>query len=119
MNWKEDSSTGSLNVGISPEGDTLLTVYSEPVGAEVYLDMNYIGTTPLPDYAIDTSEHLLELKLEGYQDYSGYVQLYSGENKIINKKLDLITQKRGLEWLIGVGLLGAAVKVYLDRGKKK
>lgn len=43
-----------------------LTVRSEPAGASVYVDDDYVGTTPLLEVTLDTGEHLVAVTKKGF-----------------------------------------------------
>ena len=45
-----------------------LTLSSSPSGAEVYLDGEYLGVTPLEEIEVDAGEHSLRLAKEGYNE---------------------------------------------------
>lgn len=46
----------------------MCNILSEPSGAEVYLDGNYIGKTPFYDYPISMTSHKIEAVREGVRD---------------------------------------------------
>jgi len=56
-----------------------LSVKSDPSGAEVYIDRNYVGTTPLENYKISPGEYEVKIKKEGYEEYSRTVSITPGE----------------------------------------
>ncbi len=65
----------ALAVAGAPGG---LQVSSRPVGAEVFLDDNLIGTTPLLVSTVTAGSHRLRLEMPGYQTWLTTVQIESG-----------------------------------------
>lgn len=61
----------------SPYG--ALSVQSSPSGAEVYLDNEYKGITPLTLQQITTGSHTVLIKKDGYSEYSGDVNIVSDQ----------------------------------------
>ena len=55
-----------------------ISVSSSPSGANVYLDDAYKGITPLTITDVSQGTHTIEVKLEGYQDWSTSVQITAG-----------------------------------------
>lgn len=66
----------------------LLTIYSSPSGAEVIVDGNVVGATPIKELNLSVGTHRLVLRKEGYREYRGEVTIRPGE---------LTTLKRALE----------------------
>src|SRR5262249_53875186 len=58
-----------------------LSVDSEPRGAEVYVDFEYQGTTPLQNARVPAGNVPVTLVKDGYQRQTTRVSLKSGENK--------------------------------------
>ncbi|MBP7139304.1 MAG: serine/threonine protein kinase [Caldisericia bacterium] len=46
-----------------------LTVYSDPTNAQVLLNGDFIGYTPITNYKIEKGEYSLRVKKEGYKEY--------------------------------------------------
>jgi len=69
-----------------------LSVNSNPSGAEVYIDGNYAGTTPLENYKISPGEHVVKIKKEGYQEYTKTVNIIAGETTTLSASLTPIPQ---------------------------
>lgn len=53
-------------------------ILSQPDGAEVYLDGTFVGTTPLPEYAIVAGEHVLELRKSGFAIWTRTIRIVTG-----------------------------------------
>ncbi len=56
-----------------------LTLTSEPSGATVIIDGKNVGTTPLNKYELTPGNHLVTLKMSGYQDKVIIVTIPAGE----------------------------------------
>ena len=66
---KEAPQTGSLEITSTPAG----------IAADVVLDGNYQGVTPLLLSNLSAGSHLLQLRLKGYQDSVQVVTIPAGE----------------------------------------
>ena len=58
-------------------------VYSEPSGADIYVDGMKQGQTPVDSLIVRTGLHTLLVRLDEYQDWTGTVQVGQGEMKFI------------------------------------
>jgi hypothetical protein len=56
----------------------LLRVESDIPGASVFVDRNFIGTTPLETREVAAGSHRLNVSLEGYDGYSDTVEVSEG-----------------------------------------
>jgi hypothetical protein len=54
-------------------------VYSNPNGASILIDGNYLGTTPGKVSGIPAGNHILRLTMSGYYDYEGSVYVVPGQ----------------------------------------
>jgi len=63
-----------------------LSVISAPPGGNVYLDNAYRGLTPVVLDGIPNGDHVLMLKLEGYQDFSRTISV-RGDTTTVNASL--------------------------------
>jgi len=61
-----------------------ISVRSEPSGANVYLDNAYKGVTPVTIPDVPTGTHTVELKLDGYSDWTTNVEVTSGSSQPIS-----------------------------------
>ena len=67
-------------------------IWSNPAGASIYVDGNYEGTTDSTQYTIvssTTGSHTVEIAIDGYEDYSTSVYVYSGQYAIVDAYLTL------------------------------
>jgi len=56
-----------------------VVISSTPSGADAYLDNQYKGITPLTLTAVPPGTHTVTLKINGYADWSGTVQVNAGQ----------------------------------------
>lgn len=69
-----------------------LTIDSSPSGAEVYVDGNYAGTTPLESYKLSPGGYEVKIIKEGYEEYSETVSIIAGETTTLSASLTPIPQ---------------------------
>ena len=55
-----------------------LLVSSSPAGAQIFLNNQFVGITPVTLSAVAPGEYALILKMDGYSDYSNRVQIGAG-----------------------------------------
>jgi hypothetical protein len=70
-------------------------IYSQPSGADVYINNAYKGVTPLSFENVPISEtktYAIELRLEGYKPYTSSGAVSPGENVVINAALTPLAQ---------------------------
>jgi hypothetical protein len=60
---------------------------SAPRGAQVYLDGNYVGTTPTGRMSVDAGSHTARFTLPGYQEGRVSFELSSGEDRQVSTGL--------------------------------
>ncbi len=83
----------TLNASLEPvEG--VLRVNSEPSGAEVYINGEHSGKTPL-SIELSPGRYNVTLKKEGYREYTTRVEVKAGEITSINAKLEKRTETQG------------------------
>jgi hypothetical protein len=64
-----------------------LSVSSVPAGANVFLDNNFIGISPLTLNDVSAGSHIITFRLEGYADYSGTTQVNAGATSTVSAAL--------------------------------
>ncbi|WP_198362115.1 PEGA domain-containing protein [Thermococcus pacificus] len=64
-------------------GSATLTINSTPSGAEVYIDGEYKGTTPLA-VQLYSGTHTIKLTKQDYENYTTTITLIPGESKVLN-----------------------------------
>ncbi len=63
---------------VPPKGK--LSVSSSPPNAEVFLDLDYIGKTPLVQYELEQGTHQVELRSESHQSITHSMDISGGTN---------------------------------------
>jgi tetratricopeptide (TPR) repeat protein len=64
-----------------------LTITCNVDGADVFIDGEAVGKTPLEDVTIETGDHKVSVKVDGYKDYLETVTVVSGKTASMNVKL--------------------------------
>jgi hypothetical protein len=85
----------------APAGPTL-RVDSDVPGAHVFIDRNFLGTTPLTTRAVTTGTHRLNLSAPGYEGVAQSIEISPGSQEIVVKlrevrldvKLDVVHKHR-------------------------
>ena len=93
-----------------------LTVTSIPSGASVYIDGDFIGQTPLHDYAIDTGsqrEKQIEVRLElsGYKNRVAQLTLRGGQQTPLDVGLEKFSPRTGT---LTVTSTPSGADIYVD-----
>jgi hypothetical protein len=78
--------TGSISIELR-QGETLLTIDSDPQGAVVFVDGAFKGTTPIVQEAVAVSYgfHRLELELDGHLRFSEYRNFSEPKVSLVKK----------------------------------
>ena len=77
----------------SPASSTgALSVSSTPAGANVFLDNNFVGITPLTMDSVATGTHTVTLQMTGYQDYSVTTPVNAGATSTVAAALLPVTK---------------------------
>lgn len=76
--------TASPPVTAAPAGTGSLSVQSTPPGANVYLDGENVGTTPVLVPGVAPGTHRLVLTLQGYNDMTRPVEITGGAEKEVH-----------------------------------
>ncbi len=72
---------------VLPEKSAVLSLFSFPSGAEVFVDKRRVGTTPLRDFPISRGSHTLTVEKEGYEPVTRSLAAKGGAK--INETVDL------------------------------
>ena len=79
--------TRELSVVLRPK-PARLTVYSDPPGAEVYVNGDLLGKTPVRDHELAPGRYNIIVLKEGYEPYERNVTLNPDQDYSINAKLE-------------------------------
>jgi hypothetical protein len=69
-----------------------LSVSSVPAGANVFLDNNFIGISPLTLNDVSAGSHVVTFRLEGHADYSSTTQVNAGAVSTVSAALSPTSQ---------------------------
>lgn len=68
-------------------GNGELVISSTPPGANVFLDNIFTGVTPLTLASVPAGEHLVSVRLDGYQEYLSAAQVDTGASTTVAARL--------------------------------
>ncbi len=68
-------------------GQASVNIKSEPDGADIYIDGNYIGSTPSKEM-LPVGEHTIRVARPGYKDWERRVRIDAGSEKTFNAILE-------------------------------
>lgn len=95
-----------LNINLQT-AEGALVVFSEPSGADVYIDGRYYGRTPITIQRIPVGRKIVTLKMSGYADWSEDVLIETGQISQVNAVLKLAGT-------LQVSSSPSSARVYLD-----
>lgn len=108
--------TVTCNMTQGQENGTLI-VNSTPTGAEVYLDQNYVGTTPYTD-SLPAGTYVIEIKKTGYNAFSVTKTIVSNQTTTVDANLTEKVLQSGVGWVVGLALAGAFLHELTKKNKK-
>jgi hypothetical protein len=74
--------------GVAPSFSGSLSVDSRPIGAKVFVDGKFVGSTPFVMPEIAAGEHAVRIEHDGYQRWSSSVRVVSGERARVTASLE-------------------------------
>jgi serine/threonine protein kinase len=83
----EIKSTPETNIPVKTPLYALVTIKSEPIGADVLINGQLKGKTPLNLSDIQPDNYHLKIKKEGFEDYKKQIRFSSGRNNVLMAKL--------------------------------
>jgi hypothetical protein len=90
-----------------------LSVSSVPAGANVFLDNNFIGISPLTLDDVSAGSHVVTFKLEGYTDYSSTTQVNAGAISTVSAALSPAVQPTQKSGAVPIMVCGALAIIGL------
>jgi len=66
----------------------IITFQSAPDGAEVYLQNNLIGTTPVSQLKLEKGTYAVTVKMSGYQDWTRQIMVIENSTVTIRAVLE-------------------------------
>jgi PEGA domain len=91
-----------------------LVASSSPAGAEVYLDNQFRGVTPVTIYNVPAGNHIVNMRLDGYADWSGSADVTAGQ--VVQLAASLTTRSAASPSPTRAVLLPAIVTVAIAAG---
>jgi hypothetical protein len=90
-----------------------LSVSSVPAGANVFLDNNFIGISPLTLDDVSAGSHVVTFKLEGHTDYSSTTQVNAGAISTVSAALSPAVQPTQKSGAVPIMVCGALAIIGL------
>lgn len=81
--------TTEINIKLEMLGK--LNIYSQPAGADVLLDGNSIGSTPISEKELKQGSYRISIRKEGYEEYSTSVSVTGSSVNNVSKTLTPLT----------------------------
>ncbi|MCQ1537702.1 PEGA domain-containing protein [Methanocalculus taiwanensis] len=105
--------TTTISASLIPITPTtgVMSICSQPPGADVYVDGSYHGHTPMNVGSLSPGTHTLELRLAGYQPYTESIGIAASQTTTLNPYLTLATPSTGS---IAVRSNPSGASIYLD-----
>jgi hypothetical protein len=76
---------------LGPYAKGTLSVSSDPPGATIFVDNSSIGISPLTAIDIAAGNHVVNLQMDGYQDYSASILVTAGTTRTVSATLLPVT----------------------------
>ncbi|MDI6704223.1 MAG: PEGA domain-containing protein [bacterium] len=98
----EPGHTTEINATLKAEGEGTVFIISSPPMAKVYIDGEFVGTTPVRDIRIEAGKHNLNVVKEGYRPRTKEIFVLNGRKVYLRFNLEsgayseVVTIKRGL-----------------------
>lgn len=109
-----------LPVTLEPVKYGVISITSTPAGADVYLDDQFRGVTPIELQEVSLGIHEVRLELTGYQPYSRSVQVSGGATSELQAELVPVPVTQSGELPLGViPIAGALAASFLLAGARK
>jgi len=110
INLRSIVSVRSHQVNQTSQVNTTISIDSVPNGAQVFIDGNSIGVTPVKDYEVNEGTHTIVLKKDGYNDVSDTVSIQKDEN--VTRQYTL--NKAVTTGTVSITSIPDGAKVYID-----
>ncbi len=87
-----------------------VTITSTPSDAEVYIDNEYIGQTPLENYSLEVGDHTFRMTLDD-EDFTGVLKVEAGKTILVEESLgsDPLTDFREMSTELGGSSSGSTM----------
>ena len=122
VNANTVSEVSALLKPVGPQpGNGELSVSSTPSGANVFVDNNFVGITPLTLKEIPAGSHVVTVRLTGYQEYEITTTVNSGTTSTVaaglSKVVPTTPQKSGTLPVITCGALLVLALLSIKKNK--
>ena len=109
--WHEDdSSVASMGVE-SIVTQALVSISSNPSGASVIVNGDYLGVTPLPQQLWDFGTYVVNISLNGYEPSEQTVTIVSGDPVTVNPSLTQLSPEKAV---LNVDSTPRGAEVYIN-----
>ncbi|MEM5777527.1 MAG: serine/threonine-protein kinase [Candidatus Aenigmatarchaeota archaeon] len=80
------------------ENKCKVTLNSDPIGAKVYIDGNFVGLTPISDFEISSGVHKIFFFKNEYEEFVTEINIAPGDNEIVvNATLKAVVSNKSQE----------------------
>jgi hypothetical protein len=80
-----------LTPSVAPAASGAISVSSDPPGANIFVDNNFIGIAPLTVHDIVAGSHMVTFRKDGYHDYSTTAPVTAGVTSTVSAALSPVT----------------------------
>ncbi len=91
-----------------------ISLSSSPSGASIFLDGNYVATTPMTIESIEAGSHTITLKYSGYQNWSQNIYVVAGQTIPISAALTLQPTPASTTGSISVSSSPSGASIFLN-----
>ncbi|NMB79717.1 MAG: PEGA domain-containing protein [Methanomicrobiales archaeon] len=93
-----------------------LSISSTPAGANVFVDNNFIGITPLTTSSVTTGTHTVTIRMDGYQEYSVSTPVNAGATSTVSAALLPVTPAPSSDIPVFLGILALGLAgIFVSR----
>jgi PKD repeat protein len=127
--WSHIISVGSgqmaaINAGLDATKEITgsLAIITDPVGAEIYLDGNFKGVSPVTITGISTGTHAVLLTMQEYEDNTSTISINAGQTQKYTTGLQKIYKPSAIDLLLAAGaivLIAVTALAVMFRKDKK
>jgi hypothetical protein len=79
---------GAASASVSAEGRGVFGIESTPPGAEVYVDGEFVGTTPIAEHSLTTGKHEIELRKKGFATWKRQLSVSPGAHATVAAEME-------------------------------
>jgi hypothetical protein len=79
---------GTAAASGSTQGGGVFAIESTPPGAEVYVDGDFVGTTPIAEHSLPMGKHDIELRKKGFAPWKRQLSVSSGTRATVAAEME-------------------------------